>query len=105
MPSIGPMEIALVAVVALLVFGPSRLPEMARTLGRAVNEFRRQANDLKSEFSASLDDDDDSRTPAPGAATAPTGTSAPEDARPTASPDGGASDEADDASDRGAGGP
>ena len=40
MPNIGPMEIALVLLVALLIFGPKRLPELGRTAGRGIREFR-----------------------------------------------------------------
>ena len=55
MPQIGPMEIMVVAVVALIVFGPRRLPEIARSVGRALNELKRQATDIRSEFEAGLD--------------------------------------------------
>jgi len=37
---IGPMEIVLVLVVALLVLGPKRLPEAGRSLGRGIREFK-----------------------------------------------------------------
>lgn len=57
MPQIGPMEIMVVAIVALIVFGPQRLPEIARTIGRTVSEFRRQAADIRAEFESGLDDD------------------------------------------------
>jgi sec-independent protein translocase protein TatA len=40
LPSIGPLEIVLVAVVALLVLGPRRLPEAGRSLGRGIREFK-----------------------------------------------------------------
>jgi len=40
MPNIGPMELALVAVIALLVLGPKRLPEAGRSLGRGLREFK-----------------------------------------------------------------
>jgi len=40
MPNIGPMEILLVAVVALLLLGPKRLPEAGRSLGRGLREFK-----------------------------------------------------------------
>ena len=40
MPNIGPLEIAILLVIALLVFGPKRLPEMGRSLGRGMREFK-----------------------------------------------------------------
>jgi Tat protein translocase TatB subunit len=67
MPQIGPMEIMLVMVVALLVFGPEKLPEMARNLGRTASQLRRMAQDMKDNFSTALDDDEEDR-PAPGSA-------------------------------------
>ena len=44
---IGPMELVVIVVVALLVFGPQRLPEFARTLGKGLAEFRRASNELR----------------------------------------------------------
>jgi sec-independent protein translocase protein TatA len=40
MPSIGPMELVIVLVVALLVLGPKRLPDAGRSLGRGLREFK-----------------------------------------------------------------
>jgi sec-independent protein translocase protein TatB len=54
MPSIGPLEILVVCVVALVVFGPEKLPDIARTVGRTLNELRRQADDLRAEFKEGL---------------------------------------------------
>lgn len=45
-----------VAIVALIVFGPQRLPEIARTVGRTISELRRQASDIRAEFESGLDD-------------------------------------------------
>lgn len=50
---IGFWEVVLVAVVALLVFGPEKLPEMARALGKAMGELRRSVDEVKREFSLS----------------------------------------------------
>jgi Tat protein translocase TatB subunit len=44
---IGPMELLLILIVALLVLGPKRMPELARTLGRGLGEFRRASNELR----------------------------------------------------------
>ena len=63
MPSIGPFEILVVGVIALIVFGPERLPQIARSFGRALNEFRRQAGDIRAEFESSFDDDDEDEEP------------------------------------------
>jgi sec-independent protein translocase protein TatA len=40
MPNIGPLEILIVLIIALVVFGPKRLPELGKSLGRGINEFR-----------------------------------------------------------------
>jgi sec-independent protein translocase protein TatA len=40
MPNIGPMEVLVVLVIALVVFGPKRLPELGRSVGRGIREFR-----------------------------------------------------------------
>ena len=45
--NIGSSELFLVLIVALLVFGPSKLPELGRTVGRAVGEFRKATRDLQ----------------------------------------------------------
>jgi sec-independent protein translocase protein TatB len=47
---IGLPEMIIILVVALLVVGPSKLPELARTLGKAFTEFRRMADDVKETF-------------------------------------------------------
>jgi len=39
-PNIGPTELVIVLVLALLVLGPKRLPEAGRTLGRGIREFK-----------------------------------------------------------------
>jgi sec-independent protein translocase protein TatA len=55
--NIGPLEIIVVLIIALVVFGPKRLPELGRSLGRGIREFR---------GSVSGDHDDDEQ-PAPPA--------------------------------------
>jgi sec-independent protein translocase protein TatB len=90
MPQLSPIEILVVATIALIVFGPEKLPQIARTIGRSAAELRRMANEVKDEFQAGLDldlDDEDetpkpSRRPHPNEAATRTRTSdgdAPED--------------------------
>jgi TatA/E family protein of Tat protein translocase len=45
--NLGFGEMALILVIALLVFGPNKLPELARNLGKSLGEFRRASNDLR----------------------------------------------------------
>lgn len=45
--SIGGPELILIFLVALLIFGPRKLPELGKMLGKGMGEFRRAANDLK----------------------------------------------------------
>ena len=55
MPGLGfPSEIILIFIVALIVFGPKRLPDMAKSLGRAMNEFKRSMNDFKRQIEAEV---------------------------------------------------
>ncbi len=57
--NLGPEEILLILILALLVFGPKRLPEVGRTIGRSLREFRRTSEQIRSEFSMSLEDEGD----------------------------------------------
>ena len=66
MPSLGFGEIIVVLIIALIVFGPKRLPEMGRTIGRSLREFRRATSDLRAEIEEDLDDEPP-RVAAPGA--------------------------------------
>lgn len=50
MPNIGAAEIVIILVIALLVFGPKRLPEMGRSLGRGVREFKKATDTARKEF-------------------------------------------------------
>jgi len=48
--TLGWQETAVIFILALLLFGPKKLPELGRTLGKAITEFRRASTELKSTF-------------------------------------------------------
>jgi TatA/E family protein of Tat protein translocase len=52
--SLGWQEMIFIFVLALLLFGPKKLPEIARTMGKAISEFRRASNELKATFDREL---------------------------------------------------
>ena len=46
--SIGMPELIIIFVIALIIFGPRKLPELGRSLGKSLSEFKRASNDLRS---------------------------------------------------------
>lgn len=56
--NIGPGELILILLLALIVFGPARLPEVGRTIGRSLREFRRASSDIRDEIQRTIEDDD-----------------------------------------------
>ncbi|MCB0804812.1 MAG: twin-arginine translocase TatA/TatE family subunit [Bacteroidales bacterium] len=48
-------EILLIVIVVYLVFGPKKIPELARMLGKGINELRRATDDIKREFNREVD--------------------------------------------------
>jgi TatA/E family protein of Tat protein translocase len=50
MGTLGVQEMLVIFLVALVLFGPKKLPELGRTIGKALTEFRRASNDLKATF-------------------------------------------------------
>ncbi len=68
---LGTPELLLIAVIALFIFGPRKLPELMRSLGKSVGEFKRASNELKH----TLDEEirlEETRAPRPEAAAAVT---------------------------------
>jgi TatA/E family protein of Tat protein translocase len=54
--NIGPLELVVILIVALLVVGPQKLPELGRSIGRGVREFRRAQEEIQRTLRLSLDD-------------------------------------------------
>ncbi len=65
MPNIGLPEIMLILILALIVFGPKKLPEVGRSVGRGLREFRRASQDWRDQIEHGLDDDYDSESVSP----------------------------------------
>ena len=86
MPSIGPLELIIVLIILLVIFGPKRLPGLGRSLGTGMKEFKDSITGNKN------DHDDDERPalePAPAATSAttpPQATSADRQDEPVAEP-------------------
>jgi sec-independent protein translocase protein TatA len=49
-PSVGPWELILILAIALIIFGPGKLPEVGRSLGKSINEFKRASVDIKKQI-------------------------------------------------------
>ena len=65
MPQLGPLEIAVVLLVALLVFGPNRLPEIARQVGGALRELRKIQRNITADIHEMMADETDGAAPPP----------------------------------------
>ena len=65
MPTPGPLELVIILVIALLVLGPGKLPDVGSALGKSIREFRKASNDL--EESIRGDTKKPSSPPAPAA--------------------------------------
>ena len=55
--NIGPMELIVVLLVALIVVGPKRLPEVGRSIGKSLRELRRASDEVRYSFETSLEDE------------------------------------------------
>jgi sec-independent protein translocase protein TatA len=71
MGSIGFPELLVIFVIALIVFGPRRLPEIGKALGQGINEFKRASKDLQTRLEEEIEQDRRASTTAPPEAAAP----------------------------------
>ena len=60
--SIGGTELLIILVIALLIFGPKKLPELGRSIGKGLGEFKRASNDLKRSLEQEIADDEHRQT-------------------------------------------
>lgn len=66
--SIGMPELIVIFVIALVVFGPRRLPELGRSLGRTVNEFKRASTNLQETWEREVNEEAQQKSSTPRAA-------------------------------------
>jgi TatA/E family protein of Tat protein translocase len=85
---IGLQELALIFVIALLVFGPKNLPQLGRSLGRAMREFRRASDEFRSTIETNLKINEPDPLP-DSAPVVTTAEAAPEPASAAALPESG----------------
>jgi sec-independent protein translocase protein TatA len=62
--SLGWMELAIILIIALLVVGPKGLPKLGRSIGKAMREFKKEAQDLKSAVEFEIDEEERKETEA-----------------------------------------
>ncbi len=74
---IGLQELVLIFVIALIVFGPKNLPQLGRSLGRAMREFRRASDEFRSTIETNLKINEPDPVPEPAAQPAQTEAAAP----------------------------
>jgi TatA/E family protein of Tat protein translocase len=69
--NIGPLELMVILVIALLVVGPHRLPEVGRSIGRGIREFRKAQDEVQKTIQAALNEPASTARPVPRADAAP----------------------------------
>ncbi len=76
--SIGMPELIVIFVIALIIFGPRKLPELGKSLGRSISEFKRASNELRNTLEEEIRvDDQRQKTAAAAAPAAPAAPPAP----------------------------
>jgi TatA/E family protein of Tat protein translocase len=86
--SIGMPELIIIFVIALIIFGPRKLPELGRSLGKSLAEFKRASNELKStlEEEIRIEEQQQRAEPVKPVVAAPTVTASQDVATPTGEP-------------------
>ncbi|MBC8456722.1 MAG: twin-arginine translocase TatA/TatE family subunit [Deltaproteobacteria bacterium] len=58
---IGPMEIIFILLIVLVIFGPKRLPEMGKSVGKAIKEFKNAGKEIQQDIVSSLEEEPESK--------------------------------------------
>ena len=86
--SIGMQELIIIFVIALIIFGPRRLPDLGKSLGRSIAEFKRASNDLRNTLEEEIRVDEQRQAKVAAPAPAP----ASVEAQPAPTPESPAAD-------------
>jgi TatA/E family protein of Tat protein translocase len=68
MPTPGPLELVIILVIALLILGPGKLPDVGAALGKSIKEFRKASSDVQEAVTLNVDTSPLPATPAPAPA-------------------------------------
>lgn len=74
--SVGMPELLVIMIIALMVFGPRRLPELGKALGQTINEFKKGANSIRDSVEAEIAREEQQKAAVPPAVTSVPGTEA-----------------------------
>jgi sec-independent protein translocase protein TatA len=77
MPTPGPLELVIILVIALLILGPGKLPDVGAALGKSIREFRKASSDVQDAVKVNVDT---SPLPTPSSAVPPVPSAPPEPA-------------------------
>jgi sec-independent protein translocase protein TatB len=86
MLNIGPQELLVILLIALIVVGPQRLPELSRQIGKGLREFKKVQDDVKDMVKFDLDPEPEKPTRKPASPTAPGVHRTPRPAPPATTP-------------------
>lgn len=59
--NVGPWELVLILVIALIIFGPGKLPEVGKAVGKSLTEFKKASNEVKSQVEEAIKVTDDTK--------------------------------------------
>ena len=74
MPTPGPLELVIILVIALIIIGPGKLPDVGASLGKSIREFRKASSDVQESVAVKVDTSPLPPTPVAAVAQAPVAT-------------------------------
>ena len=62
MGSLGPWELVIILFIVLIIFGPKKLPEMGRSIGKAIKEFKNAGREIQNDIVEGIEEDEKKTT-------------------------------------------